>query len=467
MRIKLDDSEIKQPNTSIRRKEKNFNVKKATKVIFTITGILFAVFLAYGGYLVYKTYKAGKQIGFNLNPSDVISQELATLKKDSSGKYTNALVLGVDTRETNNLLNTDTIILVSYNHETHDVIMMSIPRDFHVQINPEVYWFNRINAVYPTYEAKGESEGLPRLQEIVTEITGKEIQYYAMINFKGFVELIDSLGGINVNVENSFTDYRFPTEPGYKTVSFEAGPQHMDGQTALEYARSRHSLDNNEGSDFARAKRQQKVIEAVIDKIISNSLLDPQSVMNLFNVIQDNVKISEFTLKDIEAGVKELKKFQEDGETYSFVLDPTAGAGKLVTSQNVVNTEAYAIGPVKGLGQYQDIQEYMKHVWSNPKLYEENPVIRVYDTGLGYTEAREKYLDLTKQFPYLKIYYAGTLYNDKESTISYINNSEKNYDHSLKTVNEYIKPDSTQKPEYITTKLNGEDITILYGIQGE
>jgi LCP family protein required for cell wall assembly len=467
MRIKLDDSEIKQPNTSIRRKEKNFNVKKATKVIFTITGILFAVFLAYGGYLVYKTYKAGKQIGFNLNPSDVISQELATLKKDSSGKYTNALVLGVDTRETNNLLNTDTIILVSYNHETHDVIMMSIPRDFHVQINPEVYWFNRINSVYPTYEAKGEGKGLPRLQEIVTEITGKEIQYYAMINFKGFVELIDSLGGINVNVENSFTDYRFPTEPGYKTVSFEAGPQHMDGQTALEYSRSRHSLDNNEGSDFARAKRQQKVIEAVIDKIISNSLLDPQSVMNLFNVIQDNVKISEFTLKDIEAGVKELKKFQEDGETYSFVLDPTAGAGKLVTSQNVVNTEAYAIGPVKGLGQYQDIQEYMKHVWSNPKLYEENPVIRVYDTGLGYTEAREKYLDLTKQFPYLKIYYAGTLYNDKESTISYINNSEKNYDHSLKTVNEYIKPDSTQKPEYITTKLNGEDITILYGIQGE
>jgi LCP family protein required for cell wall assembly len=467
MRIKLDDSEIKQPNTSIRRKEKNFNVKKATKVIFTITGILFAVFLAYGGYLVYKTYKAGKQIGFNLNPSDVISQELATLKKDSSGKYTNALVLGVDTRETNNLLNTDTIILVSYNHETHDVIMMSIPRDFHVQINPEVYWFNRINSVYPTYEAKGEGKGLPRLQEIVTEITGKEIQYYAMINFKGFVELIDSLGGINVNVENSFTDYRFPTEPGYKTVSFEAGPQHMDGQTALEYARSRHSLDNNEGSDFARAKRQQKVIEAVIDKIISNSLLDPQSVMNLFNVIQDNVKISEFTLKDIEAGVKELKKFQEDGETYSFVLDPTAGAGKLVTSQNVVNTEAYAIGPVKGLGQYQDIQEYMKHVWSNPKLYEENPVIRVYDTGLGYTEAREKYLDLTKQFPYLKIYYAGTLYNDKELTISYINNSEKNYDHSLKTVNEYIKPDSTQKPEYITTKLNGEDITILYGIQGE
>jgi LCP family protein required for cell wall assembly len=476
MRIKLDDSEVKQANTSkpkksptittpkkkIKERRKSSTVKKATKVIFTITGILFAIFLAYGGYLGYKAYRAGRAIGLNLNPSDVISQELATLKKDSTGEYTNALIVGIDTRETGNLLNTDTIILVSYNHETHDVIMMSIPRDFHVQINPEVYWFNRINSVYSTYEEKGEGQGLLRLREVVTEITGKEIQYHAMIDYKGFVELIDSLGGVDVNVENSFTDYRFPAEPGYKTVSFEEGPQHMDGETALEYARSRHSLDNNEGSDFARARRQQRLITAVTDKIISSSLLDPQSLMNLFNVIQDNIKISEFTIKDIEAGLKELKKYQADGDTYSFVLDPTAGASKLVTSKDVVNTGAYAIGPTEGLGQYENIQEYITQVWKNPKLYEENPVIRIYNTGLGYTETREKYLDLTGNFPYLKIYYAGTLYNNKEHTISYINSSE-NYDYSLEIINNYIKPDLTEQPEYITTKLNGEDITVLYG----
>jgi LCP family protein required for cell wall assembly len=477
MRITLDDSEVKQPTIKktqfkktrkqpkLRKEKSNSKVKVATKVIFSVVGVLFAVFLSYAGYLVYKAYKAGTEIGLNLKPSDVISQELATLQKDSTEKYTNALIVGIDTRETGDLMNTDSIILASYNHETNDLIMMSIPRDFHVQVDPDIYWFRRINSVYSTYEPQGEEQGLLRLREVVTEITGKEIQYHAMIDYKGFTELINSLGGIDVNVENSFTDYQFPAEPGYKTVSFEEGPQHMNGTTALEYARSRHSLDNGEGSDFARARRQQNVIAAVTSKITSNSLLDPQSLMNLFNVIQDNVKISEFTINDIEAGIRELKNYRERGNTYSFVLDPNAGAGQLVTSQNVVNTGAYAIGPVAGLGNYEDIQTYIDHVWNNPKLYEEDPVIRVYNTGLGYNETRDKYLELTEQFPYLKVNYMGTLYSDKEGIITYLNNTQDSFTHSLQTLNEYIKPDSTEQPEYITTRLNDEDITILYGTE--
>jgi LCP family protein required for cell wall assembly len=477
MRITLDDSEVKKPTVrkiqqpnkkrkepKLNKRRERSNVKLATKIIFSIVGVLFTVFLAYAGYLVYKAYKAGAEIGLNLKPSDVISQELATLETDSTGKYTNVLVVGIDTRATGNLMNTDSIILVSYNHETSDVIMMSIPRDFHVQVDPDLYWFRRINSVYSTYEQNGEDEGLLRLREIVTDITGKDIQYHAMIDYNGFIELIDSLDGIDVNVENSFTDYRYPAEPGYKTVSFEEGPQHMDGATALEYARSRHSMDNGEGSDFARARRQQNVITAVTSEITSSSLLNPQSLMSLFNVIQDNIKISEFTLNDIEAGVRELKKYREEGDTYSFVLDPNAGAGQLTTSKNVVNTGAYAIGPIAGLGNYEDIRSYVRHVWTNPQLYEEDPVIRVYNTGLGYEETRLKYTELTTQFPYLKIAYMGTLYNDKEGTISYINTDE-NFTHSLETLNSFINPSSTEKPEYITTRLNAEDITILYGKQ--
>jgi hypothetical protein len=184
--------------------------------------------------------------------------------------------------------------------------------------------------------------------------------------------------------------------------------------------------------------------------------------MNLFNVIQDNVKISDFTLNDIEAGIRELKEFNEKGETYSFVLDPTAGAGQLLTSQNVVNTGAYAIGPVDGLGNYEDIQEYIDYVLKLPTLYEENPVVRLYNTGLGYTETREKYLDMIEQFPYLRISYMGTLYNDKEGIVSYINKDE-GFTSSLEILNRYLNPDSTEKPEYISTSLNAEDITILFG----
>jgi LCP family protein required for cell wall assembly len=339
--------------------------------------------------------------------------------------------------------------------------MLSIPRDLHVEIKPDTYWFNRINSVYSSYEDK--EQGLYRLREIVTDITSKEIQYHAMIDYKGFVELIDTLGGINVNVDNSFIDYQYPEGSGYKTVRFQEGPQLMDGTTALEYARSRHSMQNSEGSDFARARRQQKIITAVSEKITSSSLLDPQSIMGLFNVIQDNVKVSEFTLNDVEAGVKELQKFRESGETYSFVLDPNAGVGKLL-GENIVNTEAYSIAPIAGLGNYENIHEYIDNLWKNPQLYEDNPTVRVYNTGLGYTETRDKYIKLTEQFPYLKIYYAGTLYNDKEGVVSYIN-SENNFTGSLQILNKYINPDSTEKPQYIPTRLNAEDITVLYGTE--
>ena len=482
MRITLDESDVKpitknmvKHSPKIKKKVKrrtrdphiktsNQNkpkIKILTKIIFSMTGVLFVVLLAYAGYIVYKAYKAGTNIGLNLNASDVISQELPTLKTDNSGIYTNALIGGIDTRETGNLLNTDTIILVSYNHETHDVTMMSIPRDFHVQINPDVYWFNRINSVYSTYESKGEGQGLLRLREVVTEITDLDIQYHAMIDYNGFIELIDALGGINVYVENSFTDYMYPAEPGYKTVTFQEGPQTMDGATALEYARSRHSLQNGEGSDFARARRQQNVLSAITNQIINNSLLNPQSLLNLLNVIQGNVQISEFTLTDVEAGANELQNFTDNGDTYSFVLDPTAGAGKLITSKNVVNTGAYAIGPIDGLGNYTDIQAYIQYVWGDPKLYEQDPTIKAYNTGASYTLAREDYIALTEQFPYLKISYMGTLYNEKEGLISYINDEE--YQYALQSINIYLKPDSTEKPEYISNGLNGEDITILFG----
>jgi LCP family protein required for cell wall assembly len=471
MRITLDDSEIRQPdvvrtpiNTKRVKKERSpiSTKQKIVRIILLIIGIISVVAIAYFGYFVYKAYKTGQSIGLNLRPADIITQKVPELKKDSTGKHTNALIVGIDTRETGNLLNTDSIILVSYNYDTNDVIMMSIPRDLHVQIKPDVKWYSRINAVYSTYEPTGEGEGFERLCEVVTEITNKEIQYYSMIDYKGFVELINTLGGIDINVENSFTDYMYPDGVGYKTVKFVEGPQHMDGETALEYSRSRHSMHNNEGTDFARARRQQNVISAITEKVMSGSLLDPKALTNLFNVVQDNIQISEFTIEDIDAGVRLLSKFKDDGEIYSFVLDPSAGVNRLLTSQNVVNTGAYAIGPIEGLGKYDNIHDYIDDVWSDPQLYEENPIIKIYNIGLGSTDTTEKYREMVAEYPYLNIGYMGTLNSDKEGTISYLNdNSEKTY--SLEVLNKYIKPDSTSKPEYITSRLNAEDITILFG----
>jgi LCP family protein required for cell wall assembly len=461
MEVSINMSDKELAKTKIPREN---NGKKKPSVFFIILGVLLVGVITTGVYFLYKGYKVSADIGFQFSPGSVLQPKVEPeLEKDSTGTYTNVLLVGIDTREKGNLMNTDTIIVASYNHKTNDVVMISVPRDFHAQIEKDRYWFNKINSVYSVNEQKEKGSGLEALQYTVEGITDMEIQYYAMIDYKGFVDLIDAVGGVYVNVENSFTDYMYPKGTGYETVSFKAGPQLMDGETALKYSRSRHSMHNNEGSDFARARRQQKVIIAFKDTILSSeTFLNPKKITDLMSAVQNNLKISEFNIEDIQAGVNILKKFSEiDDNTYSFVLDPAAGNSSIITSQDVVNTGAYAIGPIEGLGKYAKIHEYVNLILTNPKLYSENPSVNVYNTGLGYQETYKKVQELREEFKYLDIKYLGNLYNDKEG--SYIFPNKENFTYSVDQFSKYIKDIKKEKPPFISTTLRGEDISILFG----
>ncbi len=190
--------------------------------------------------------------------------------------------------------------------------MFSIPRDFWAKPLSDGKYFTKINAAYSINEGKREDSGLPALELIVEEVLGLEIQYHAMINFDGFTQLIDSVDGVYVNVQNSFTDYMYPDGNGYQTVSFKKGPQLMDGETALKYARSRKA-QSVEGSDYARARRQQKVIDAFVSKLLSTeTLLNPTKLMAILTSIQNNLKVSEFSLDDIAAAVNILTALKEE-----------------------------------------------------------------------------------------------------------------------------------------------------------
>ncbi|MFA5622699.1 MAG: LCP family protein [Candidatus Dojkabacteria bacterium] len=441
------------------------STKKKASWLRVVLAIFLIIGITSGIYLLYKGYKVSSDIGFQFTPTNILKPEAKPeLKKDSTGKYTNVMLIGVDTREKGDLMNTDTIIIASFNYDTKDIVMISIPRDFHVQVNPNKYWFNKINSAYAVNEKRSKGSGLLALQSIVEEMTGMEIQYHAMIDFNGFVQLIDAVGGVYVNVDNSFTDYMYPKGLKYETISFKSGPQLMDGTTALKYSRSRHSMHNSEGTDFARARRQQKVIYAFKDVVLSSeTLLNPKKIMDLMSAVQNNLKISEFTVEDIEAGVNLLKELDKGkGNTYSFVLDPSAGNSSLITSQNVVNTGAYAIGPIEGLGKYDNIKEFVGLILKDPQLYSEDSSIYVYNTGLGYQATYDKTQSLRKDFKYLDIKFLGNLYSDKEGVYIF-SNKEDSFEYSVNQLSKYIKPTSTTKPEYITTKLRGEDISILFG----
>lgn len=462
--INLTDKEINNGKPLKERSVQTHTKKK--RPFLTILFIFLVLIIGSGLYFGYKGYMTGKGIGLNLSPSDLIGkQKEPELKKDSTGVYTNILIVGIDTRAKLKTFNTDVIIVASYNHKTKDIVMISIPRDFCTKVNPSKTSYGKINSAYSIYEAKEKGSGLEGLKGIVEEITGMEIQYYAMINFNGFVELVDAVGGLYINVENSFTDYNYPAERGYgtQTISFKAGPQLMDGDTALKYARSRQSQQNQEGSDYARAKRQHKVIDAFIKKVLSTeTLLNPNKVMSLLTSIQDNVKVSEFTIDDIQAGVNILKSLSSENSTsstYSFVLDPTIGNYSLISHQP--SCGEYNIGPKEGLGRYTKLGEYINLALSYPALYSENPSIYSYDTGLGYQNTKTKTDELKTKFKYLNIKFQGTKFNDKEGTYIYSNTTDK-FSKSVDILASYLKTNNKVKPEYLTTATGG-DISILFG----
>ncbi|MFA6532566.1 MAG: LCP family protein [Patescibacteria group bacterium] len=188
----------------------------------------------------------------------------------------NILFLGIAgaDREGPNL--SDSIVVLSYDLKTNHLITISIPRDIWSDALRD-----KINSAYAYGEAKKKGAGFILAKAEIESVIGQPIHYGVAINFDQFEELIDFLGGVEVNVENSFTDKEFPIagrendlcndDPDYKcrykTISFTKGLTLMDGQTALNFVRSRHAADS-EGTDFAREKRQQKVIEAIKNKLI-------------------------------------------------------------------------------------------------------------------------------------------------------------------------------------------------------
>jgi len=182
---------------------------------------------------------------------------------------------------------TDTIMLASIKPSSSKVALVSIPRDLLVPLPG--YGMGKINNAYAYAEANDPGSGGLYATEIVSNILNIEIPYYVQVDFQGFEEFIDDIGGIKVYVERTFTDYQYPA-PNYKyqVVHFEEGWQTMDGNAALKYARSRHG-NNGESGDFARSKRQQNVLQAVRDRALSyKTFLSPKKISNILNTFSEH-----------------------------------------------------------------------------------------------------------------------------------------------------------------------------------
>lgn len=286
----------------------------------------------------------------------------------------NILLLGIGGGNHAGAELTDTIILGSFKPSTGQVGMISVPRDLTLSVPGHGY--TKINAVNAYAEQDADGSGVAEITKTVETIMDEKIDYSVKVDFSSFEEIIDAIGGINVYVENTFTDNQYPidgmenatcgttteettsdtttsspsTTPEaqsgspygcrYEVLSFTQGWTHMDGATALKYARSRHG-NNGEGSDFGRAARQQKVLLAWKEQALSlGVLLNPTKLQNIINTVRNNVTTS-MTLWDM----MDLAKYADDIKTDSIASHVIDGASGLVYDSYLGS--AYVLWPRK------------------------------------------------------------------------------------------------------------------------
>lgn len=340
-------------------KEKNIiSAAKGRKRNFKIVLLFFLIMLSFGVFTVVRR----KGFSALLDPVSIVASFVSNTDLKTTDGRTNILILGLDARgksvdNTTGL--TDTLLVISIDVKNKSAVMISLPRDLWVKSPNGAY--SKINTVYAT-------SGIEDASEVVEDVLGIPIHYYVVVNFNAFRKVIDILGGIDVDVEKSFDDYFYPiegmenvmpVEARYRHVHFDAGVTKMDAETALIFSRSRKG-DNGEGTDFARAKRQQKVITAIRNKLLSLEVLSsPSKIKELYGTYKDYVRSN--------VGIGEAQAFYEAGvstdqtKTKSVVLDDRSqeGDGGLLyePEDNTLYGGSYALIP--RAGNYTQIHAYV------------------------------------------------------------------------------------------------------------
>ncbi|MBI4592066.1 LCP family protein [Candidatus Uhrbacteria bacterium] len=302
----------------------------------------------------------------------------------------NFLLLGIGGKGHDGPQLTDTIIFTSFKPSDGSVAMMSLPRDMTVPI-PN-YGYRKVNHANAYGEMDDPGSGPELASSVIGDVLDQEVHYYLRVDFDGFAEFVDAIGGVDVYIENGFTDPNYPShgkeyatcggsevdqmdevaqvdeteeaeelaeilaidqeEQGileealeeenqpevidyscrFESITFYEGWTHMDGETALKFARSRHG-NNGEGSDFARSERQQKIILAVKDKVLSAStFLNPSRISKMMDTLKDNIA----TNLDVWEIVRLAGEFKDlsAGEIVHHVIDASDASPLYATVLN-------------------------------------------------------------------------------------------------------------------------------------
>jgi len=248
-------------------------VRRKMEIILVALALLGVIALAYRVY--------GWQQQVDLEPeTQSVATDPVPDEEPVTEKRVSVLLIGSDYRPGATEYNTDTIILASADLENKRISLLSIPRDTRVYL-PD-YGNVKINSV-------AALAGLPALKESVAELTGVEIAGYAETNFAGFKDIIDTLGGITIDVEKNMYYETGDVEDG--VINLHKGVQRLNGEQALQYARFRHDA----WGDISRTARQQKVLMAAADEALQLSTITklPTLIPQILDSVQTDLSVSD------------------------------------------------------------------------------------------------------------------------------------------------------------------------------
>ena len=273
-----------------------------------------------------------------------------------SGGRINILLLGSDTDQKfgtsaggDSVYLAQTDIVVSIDPSSGSVAMLSIPRDFYINI-PN-FGMGKLDEAFEHGYSYGQGGflGAVALSRLTIEQDfGIPIDYYAWVGLDGFIKVIDTVGGVDVDVLHPITDDAYPDDVGnttgdkyaYKRLYIPPGPQHLDGATALEYVRSRHA---NLVGDFGCSARQQQVLSALKTKLVNPGIISqlPQLATDLDGSVKTDMQLADVLKLMNFARTVDPNKIQH------IVLDPPySSATTLPNGESIVQPNCTAIIPI-------------------------------------------------------------------------------------------------------------------------
>jgi LCP family protein required for cell wall assembly len=386
---------INQPEVDFLQTYNNqINSRLPRKNIKTIR-VLFLIFLVtifLSGSLLFSNYLSARQNGNNLDTTlkklNLWSQLSSLIGIDEESRAAadriNIVFFGMGGIGHDGPFLTDTIIWASFKESTAQLALVSIPRDLVVKYTDSYY--PKINELYTLGRKNDVNDPAAWAADIIGENFNQIVDYYVIVDFQGFVDIIDALDGIDVDVETAFTDTQYPTDDfQVQTVSFSAGWQTMSGARALEYVRSRHG-DNGEGSDFARSQRQQKLLFAIKDKVLSyNTLLNPYKLSQLYEIVSDNLETN-ISLKNALKLYDAAKDIEFD-TIIQYTLDDSVGG---LLAARINDDGAYILEPKSG---YESLQSLFANLFEFNESVNEEAKIEIRNgtniSGLAYGLAQE------------------------------------------------------------------------------